>query len=167
MALKDLPEGPRAIVYEAICQALRNDPTLKTIIPPGGWRTYTGEDDSDAPPGEDSLPAIEVLPYGTAASSESMLSQSSPLGIGINVATEGLDVRDLLNLWDAVEGAIFKGDGQGALLNLFKARLNGTGARVLQVNLSQPGIAPVQSAMDARQAMAASGSILVNLIVRK
>jgi hypothetical protein len=94
----DLPDGIRATIYGIIVDAMKNDPTLKTTVAPDGWNTYTGEDNNDAPPGEDTLPAIELLPFSAGASPGSMITQESNFGIAINVSCDGSYVPDLLNL---------------------------------------------------------------------
>jgi hypothetical protein len=166
MKLLDLPDHPRTIVYEKIVDALRVDPVLKSIIHPDGWRTFTDEDSNDTPPGEDTLPAIEVMPFGQGASSESPVSQFSPLGIAINIATEGLDVRDLLNLWGAVENALFPGDGSRVLGNAIRTAIVGTGAQYETMNLGSPAITPSGPGID-KQMMLASGTLNVMMRVRK
>lgn len=161
-----LKDGVRSTVYATIVQALKSDPTLKGTIHPDGWRTYTDEDDNDTPPGEDTLPAIEIMPYGLAAQPASLITQESSLGIGVNIATEGLDVRDLLNLWEAVEGALFKG-GDATLLHSLKAALSALGkGQVASINLTSPAITPVGAEL-GKQIMAASGTISVNLRIPK
>jgi hypothetical protein len=161
----DLKDGIRATVYTIIVATLKADPTLSAIIHAGGWRTYTDEADNDTPPGEDTLPAIEVLPFGQAATPASLVTQESPLGIAINVASEGLDVRDLLNLWEAVEGAIFRGDGQAALLHQLKAALAALGrGQVASVSLSTPAITPSGPDL-GKQFLLAAGQLTVQLRV--
>jgi hypothetical protein len=166
--LLKLKDGPRSIVYMAIVDALKASPTLKATIHPDGWRTYTDEPNNDTPPGEDTLPAIEVLPFGSAASPESPIAQFSPLGIQINIATEGLDVRDLLNLWGAVEAALFPGDGSRAIGEKVRAQFaaSGTGAQYETMNLGSPGITPDGSGL-GKQMMLASGTLSVMMRVRK
>ena len=90
------------------------------------------------------------------------------MGISINVATEGLDVRDLLNLWEAVEAALFKGDGLASLLKQLKTALAALKrpGQIASVNLTQPAITAAQTALD-KQMLVASGTILVQLRVPK
>lgn len=167
MKLLDLPDGIRATVYGIIVRTLRDDPLLGGIIHPGGWHTYLDLGTADAPPGEDSLPSIELLPFGMAAAPASLVTQEAPFGIGINVATEGTDVRDLLNLWEAVEGALWKGDGLRALLPKLKSALVDLGrGQVATVNLTSPAVTVSQPGLD-KQILVAAGQILVQLRVPK
>jgi hypothetical protein len=166
MRLLKIPDHPRAIIYTLIVQALKSDPTLRRLIGPDAWRTYTDEPNNDTPPGEDTLPAIEVLPFGLAAGPESPIASFSPLGIQVNIATEGLDVRDLLNLWGAVEGALFKGDGSRVLGTAIRAAIAGSGAQYETMNLSSPAISPTQHGLH-KQVMLAGGTLNVMMRVPK
>jgi hypothetical protein len=168
MKTLDLSDSPWTLAYDRIVLALKNDPTLSATITPNGWRTYTDEPDNDTPAGEDTLPAIEILPFGLGASSEAPISQYAPLGIGINVATEGLDVRDLMNLWYAIHAAIFPGDGSRTLVSAirgdFVAAANG--AQLESIQLTMPAITPAGPAL-GKQIMMASGSLSLTIRVRK
>lgn len=168
MKVLHLKDGIRTTVYMLIVHALKSHPALKACIHPNGWRTYTGEPDIETPAGEDTLPAIEVLPFAMAAGPASIVTQESPMGIGISIACEGLDVRDLLNLWEAVEGALFKGDGQAKLLHKLKAAVAELSkpqgdyptAGVAAIGLTNPGIT-VTEAQLSKQIMVASGTITI------
>jgi len=165
--LLDLKDGIRSTVYYAIVTTLKKDPALAVVIHPNGWRTYTDEPDNDTPPGEDTLPAIETLCYGLGATPATLVTQGSPLGIGISIATEGLDQRDALNLWEAVENALFTGDGTAPLLHQLKTALAALGrGQVSTIRLTSPAITTDQTAL-GKQIMAAAGTILVDLRVPK
>lgn len=163
----DLQDGVRATLYQVIVDALKADITLQATIHPDGWRTYTDETDNSAPPGDDTLPAIEVLPFAVHAIPASVTTQDAPMGISINVSTAGLDVRDLLNLWEAVEGALFAGDGQAVLLRTMKTKLAALGrGQVASLDLTSPAITPNQKALDSQQ-MTAAGALLLRLRIPK
>ena len=135
---------------------------------PDGWNTYLDGDTNDAPPGEDTLPAIEVLPYGMSAASESPVAQYSPLGIAIDLATEGTDVRDLLNLWWAVHSAIFVGGGDRTLVNLIRTDFAtfSPGSQLESIQLGMPAITPSGPDL-AKQIMIAAGNLSLTIRVKK
>ncbi len=166
MKLLDIPDGIRSTVYSIIVAQLQTDPALAAIVT-NGWRTYLDESD-DMPIGEDSLPAIEILPFGSAATPATLVTQDSPMGIAVNIATEGLDVRDLMNLWELVEAALWKGWGPSALLGRLRAALFALPrpGQVAIVALSTPAITPSATAA-GKQYMAAAGTINVQLRVPK
>jgi hypothetical protein len=170
MQLEDLNDSAWTIAYYAVVQALKNDPVLSTAIAIGGWRTYTDGDSDDVGPGEDSLPAIETLPFAAGASPLTITSQTAPLGIAIQVACEGADVRDLLNLWGAVHKALFPGDAstmlRTAIVAAFQAAKPPLGAQLASVQLSSPAITPSGTGLQ-KQFMSASGTITLNMTVSK
>jgi hypothetical protein len=167
MKTLDLQASPWTLAYVRIVSALKNDPILGNVISPSGWRTYL-EDDDDTPPGEDTLPTIEILPYGLGASSESPIAQYAPLGISINIATEGLDVRDLMDLWWAVHSALFTGGGDRTLFNLIRADFTAAanGAQLESIQLTMPAITPAGPGI-GKQIMMASGTLSLTIRVKK
>jgi len=170
MQLQDLNASPWALAYYRVVLALKADPTLSKTIAPGGWRTYTDEDSNDVGPGVDSLPALETLPFAAGASPLTIISQNAPLGIAISIATEGSDVRDLLNLWGAVHKALFPGDASTALRSAivadFQSAVPPLGAQLASVQLSAPAITPSGPGLQ-KQIMSASGTITINMTVSK
>jgi hypothetical protein len=166
MKLLDLNDSPWSLAYVRVVSALRNDPVLSRVIDPDGWRTYL-DDSSGDPPGEDSLPAIEVLPFGQGASPETITSQNAPLGISISIATAGTDVRDLMNLWFAVHNAIFGGAALfGQIRADFVAMNPSSGAQLEAILLSSPAVQPSGPALQ-KQTMAANGTITLKMRVSK
>lgn len=163
----DLADGIRSTVYTIIVGQLQADPTLLAVINPNGWQTYLEEND-DTPLGEDSLPSLETLPFGGPSTPATLVTQDSPMGISICIATEGLDPRDLMNLWEAVEAALWKGSGPSGLLSKLSVALNllPRKGQVAQVSLSTPAITPSATAA-GKQYLAAAGTIHVQLRIPK
>lgn len=166
MKLLPIPDGVRSIVYTTIVKALRADVVLKTVIPADHWRTYLDDTGDPSAPVESTLPMIDILPHALHAAPESIATQASPMGIAITVAVEGLDIRDLLNLWDAVEASIFKGNGLSTLKRDLNAALAGKGGQAIDVRLLQPAITPDETEK-GKQVLLASGTVVVNMTVKK
>jgi hypothetical protein len=164
----DLPDVPWTQAYGRVVRALKEDATLRAVVHPAGWRTYTDEDTGDAPPGSDTLPSLELLPHGMKGTAESPIAQYSPLGIAITIATAGSDMRDLLNLWWAVHRAIFPGDGARALVTSIRADFAGSasGAQLETVQLGLPAITPDVKEL-GNQILLASGSLILIMRVPK
>ncbi len=163
----DIVDGIRSTIYTIIANQLVNDPALSSIVHPSGWRTYL-EDDAADPPGEDTLPSLEMLPYGGQSQPATLVTQDSPMGLAINIATDGVDVRDLLNLWELAEAALWKGSGASALLSKIHVatQLLARKGYVANVTLSTPAITPSQTAA-GKQYLVAGGTIHVQLRVPK
>ena len=171
--LAQLDDSARTIVYNQIVAALKADTTLKAVIPPGQWTTYTEDvpQTRNSPLENNGLPAIRILPFGLPATQEANVLQNSWFVIGISITTAGLDVRDLLNLWGAIEAALFPGDGSKTLANNIRAALAAAGAArgknvgsIQTINLGVPAIAP---STDQSSFMTAEGNIIVPMTVPK
>jgi hypothetical protein len=164
----DLPDGPWTQAYGRVVRALKEDTSLRAVIHPDGWRTYTDEDRGDTPPGSDTLPSLELLPHAMKGTTESPIAQYSPLGIGITIATAGTDVRDLLNLWWAVHQAIFPGNGPQSLFARIRADFatSAAGAQLESVQLGLPAISPDPKDL-GNGILLASGSLVIIMRVPK
>src|ERR1051325_10790283 len=107
----DLPDSPRKLVFRTLVSLFQQDTTLKATISPGSWYVWSGKATDNAPLGTGLLPAVQITPIGLSATAETVAQQNSPFGIQLTVATAGLNVDDLLDLWSAFENVIFTGDG--------------------------------------------------------
>jgi len=132
-----LPDSPRKLVYRKLVSILRGNAKLKHAV--RTWKVFdasSGADDAAIAEGE--LPAVRLLPFGQGATPETPTTQNSPLGIRVEVYTDGYNLDDLLDLWGAIEAAIFTGDGAENARTAIKSVWPNTQA----IRLSQPGITP-------------------------
>jgi hypothetical protein len=107
-----LPQSDRARVFRKVVALLRTDPILKRTIRPASWYVWDGRPDQKAgvfASGE--LPALRITPRALPATPETVTRQSSPMGLAVELATDGTDIDDAMNLWAAVEAVLFPGDG--------------------------------------------------------
>src|SRR4051812_31857825 len=163
MAKLPLNDGVRTRVFRKVVQLLQADPVLKRTIRPASWHIWDGRPDQKAGAfavGE--LPAIRITPVALAASPETNARQNSPLGLRFEVATDGLNIDDALNLWEAVEAVIFTGDGTRRAL----AALRQVAPEVLSIRLSQPSFTP-NPARVADDMIPSQGARAVELLGRK
>lgn len=168
MSFLELSDSPWTQAYFRTVQTFRNDPFLGSVISPSGWRTFTGEECTAAPLSSDALPSFEVLPFGMRASSEAPVSQYSPFGIAITIATSGTDVRDLMNLWGVVHNSVFPGDGSRVLITRIREDFvaSASGAQIESITLGLPAITPSPPDL-ANQILTASGNLILMIRVRK
>ncbi len=167
----NLPDSPRKIVFRTIVSLFQQDPDLQRTIRPSSWFIWDGSLTALMPytsPGI--MPSVMITPTALAASPETQSQQNSPMGIQLNVATSGLNVDDLLDLWSAFERVIFKGDG-GALLqqqmqSLFMHNTGCDGSRFIQVRLGMPAVTLSEADAEERF-MVATGMLHVDMLVRK
>ena len=54
---------------------------------------------------------MRITPRALPATPETVTRQSSPMGLAVELATDGTDIDDAMNLWSAVEAVLFPGDG--------------------------------------------------------
>lgn len=169
----DIPDRAYSIVYKAIVDALKADATLSSVFKPTAWTTWMGDATQNSPFESSVYPWIVTLPTFLPASSETQTRQSAPFGVRVIIAVAGLDVRDLMNLWGAVEDAVFPGDGSKTLnhsirtaleqASVGRGRFVGTlttirlGHPALNVGIDQSGV----------QKMTAEGLIIAEAMVGK
>lgn len=161
MAIDGVPASSRRLVFRKLIGVLQADKVLKRAVK--SWHVFDGSDAAgDTEPfAEGELPAVRILPFGQGASPETPVSQSSPLGIRLELAVDGYNVDDILDLWGAFEAALFPGDGARTLLSTLREVATG----VNQVNLTQPAIT-VNAQGLPEGVMAAAGTISVLMTVK-
>lgn len=143
-----LPDTGRSIVYAAIVAHLKSDPLLKSVRPAIQWQTFIDDGPSNQTAVENTgLPSINITPVAMPANQEAQTLQNSPLGMRLIITTPGLDARDALNLWGAIERALFPGDGSKTLNNSIREALHAGSVQqgkplgsLQTINLSQPGV---------------------------
>lgn len=150
-----LPAGNRAGVYRMICRRLQADPRLKNVVK--CWAIPDGRPESDPPPALKRLPWVSVRMTSLAAYPITVQMTGSPLGIKVELAVEGNNPDDLVNLWDAVEACLFPGDGSMA------TALRGAGAQPI-LTLEVPAIAP--GTVEGQPTLSATGTVAV-LVTRR
>ena len=97
----NLPMDPRAIAFEAIDRRLRTDPVISRII-----RSFEGIPFELSPETGSKLPmmVIGVKPGGIQTATPN--SHVCQLSIGMDYILPGVDHRDILNFYGALEQAI-------------------------------------------------------------
>jgi hypothetical protein len=112
----DLDDCPRTKVFRQVDAILRADPTLRRVFGAEGGRrflSWEGDPVRDAKPLDDkSAPAIRITP---AAMGEdgwySPEAQMGDLAIEVEILLRGTNVDDLMNVWWAVQRAIYPKSG--------------------------------------------------------
>jgi hypothetical protein len=135
MSIPGLPQGNRSKVFRRICQQLRTDPVLSTVVT--NWDTYAGESADQMPGNIMQCPYIKLLPLLGSVGWYAPDAQMGPLDIQIQAGVDGLDAADCLDLWDAFERAIYPYQGRDKQL-AFEAELVSLGAETGQIQFSRP-----------------------------
>jgi hypothetical protein len=120
MARLDLPTSPRTSVFRAIVQILRNDPVLsatcRTIL------AWEGKPTDGQPLTLAMAPALRITPANGPNQWTYPEAFRGDLYLNVEVLVSGYDYDDLLNLWWAVQRAIYpKGQSMAIVLQLQQA----------------------------------------------
>jgi hypothetical protein len=158
MAL-NLPTSPRTSVFRALEKILRNDPVLHTAIKPQSFRSWTGDDLDDITPSIDMCPFLRMTPACQAEMWEFPDAQQGMLLVNVELMTPGYNVCDMLDLWWAIEKAIYPSDFD--LRNANVNALNAAGAYPGTPQFSQPAFDPKPES----QFLVALGQISIKVLL--
>lgn len=105
----DLNDSPRTAVFREVETILRADPTLRRVVK--CWRSWQGVpgDAQELSPAAGG-PAVRLTPVGSEEQFQFPDAQTGTLTIGVEAAVAGTCVDDVLNLWWAIERAIYPAD---------------------------------------------------------
>lgn len=108
---------------------MKADPTLKDVIPPGNWQTWNGKATDKAPPPKQDSPTITLDVDAGSVAFWSPSSLVSDLFINIQLGINSLDLEDVLDLWEAIEDALYpRGDDARTRRLAIQKRLTDAGA---------------------------------------
>lgn len=101
-----LEMGKRAKAFRAIEAILRADPVLSRVVKT--WAAWTGdpEDADGMEPVRAMMPMIRLSPLIAPNQPTTVQQKTATVVVRVEPFVAGLDADDLLNLWDAIEGAI-------------------------------------------------------------
>jgi hypothetical protein len=158
-----LPDCPYTIAYDVLVKTMKADPLLRRTVKT--WLTFTDEADQ---PADSSATYPSVMMYGAAqpATPFSQIHQDAPFGVTIILRTDGMDLRDNLNLWGAISNALFKGDGLATLNRATKAAVQGKGADFNRWRIMTPPISPVADPRTARM-VETKGILIADMHVKQ
>jgi hypothetical protein len=129
-----LPSSRRSRIYREIARRLMADPTLARTVKT--WRVWDGRSESDDPITTSQCPFVRLTPYGGGAENRDNISQRGTLRVEVEMATAGLNIEDVFDLWDAMEDVLFP-SSQAAGSQLRDA-LNALGGERKDIKVSDP-----------------------------
>lgn len=106
MSIDGLPQGQRSKVYTRLIELLKADPTLSSVVKT--WDLWGGEPFRQTI--IESPPSIEILPRIGPMRWDSPDSQVGMLILDVAIYTVGHELTDALDLWEAVELAVYPPD---------------------------------------------------------
>jgi hypothetical protein len=110
--IHQLPTSPRTTLFRAIDNLLRKDPVLSSVIRPGSFRSWSGTQYDSMDFQFSSAPGIRLTPTAGPTDFKYPETMSGDLFINVECLVVGQNVDDLLNLWGAIEAAIYPSDYQ-------------------------------------------------------
>jgi hypothetical protein len=108
LAVLDLPDSPRTRVWLALVAQLQADPALSACI--ATWLVWDGTRDCTAALTAETAPTLRLTPTTEPMSWYDASAQIGYLVVNIEAYIPSEDVRDVLNLQGAIEGALYPAD---------------------------------------------------------
>jgi hypothetical protein len=141
MATLDLNTSPKVSVYRTLIRIIRNDPTIKRIISrPGSFRDWSSKPQDSEPFNINLAPALRFTPTQGPEDWQFPCGMVGTLYIDVDMLINGNDVDDVMNLWFAIERAIYPLNSTTQLANI--SALQVAGANTGYALFSQPAFDP-------------------------
>ena len=149
-----LPTSPRTKVYRAIDNALRRDPVLSSVVKADSFRSWSGKGKDTTEFTYSMAPAIRLTPMNGPEQFAFPSAMKGWLYINVEMLLTGTDYDDVMNLWWALELALYT---QGV-----PQALNAAGAYSGLCLFSQPAFDP----SPADRYFAATGQIKIEVLLQ-
>ena len=158
----------RTQIFRKMVKIFQTNHVLSRVIRPTSWYVWDGSPQmKDDPFTQGGLPAIRMTPVAQPARPMTNVRFESPFLIRIEIGVPGLNMDDIINLWDAIHFSIFTGDGNKATLAALQALSNAVtpmGQNVIQLGLGTPGFTPITSSLPT-EAIVADGDIWIQMMM--
>jgi hypothetical protein len=105
--IKQLPTSPRTKVFRTLDNILRRDPVLSSVIKPESFRSWAGKSHDNLEFTFSSAPGIRLTPTNGPELWKFPDAFVGDLFIKVEMLIPGTDADDQLNLWWAIERAIY------------------------------------------------------------
>lgn len=105
--LKALPVNPRTKVFRAICQILKLDPVLRSVIAPKNFRCWAGDPQDNVVFEFSNCPAIRITPTTGPDTFCFPTAMKGWLVLDVDMLIPGNDADDQLNLWWTIAQALY------------------------------------------------------------
>ena len=158
--LKQLPVSPRTKVYRALCSILQHDPVLSTVIKPDNFRTWAGKSHDNIVFEFSNSPSLRITPTNGPEEWKFPDAFMGWLYLNCEMLIPGTDADDELNLWWAIERAIYPEDYEAQQANVRALQLAGAYSGL--TDFSQPAFDPAPT----DRFFACSGQIRIQVLLQ-
>ena len=132
----NLPTSPRTSVFRALDKILRNDPVLQRTVRPQAFRSWSGNSYDSVDFTLAMAPCLRLTPSNGPEVWKFPDAFVGPLFIKVEMLVAGYDVDDVLNLWWAIEKALYPSDNVAKSANI--STLQAAGAYTGLAEFTQP-----------------------------
>lgn len=146
------PHGNFTHIWETCLNTVKADPILRPAIKL--WQCWGGAVGDDRPPSDSDLPWLRITPSFGPGSWSDETSHRFQMIITHEMGVAGTDVRDLMDMWECIIGAWFRGGSNNLLNSLI---VNGG----WQVTVSGPG--PTTQKYGETMGLAGTGVFTIDL----
>jgi hypothetical protein len=158
--IKTLPVGARTKVFRAITAILRRDPVLSSVVRPQNFRDWAGASHDTIEFTFSSSVAIRITPTNWPETWKYPDAFKGWLFLNVDMLIPGTDADDELNLWQAIERALYPEDF--AARSAIVAALQQAGAYSGLCEFSQPAFDPTPQ----NRFFAATGQIKIEVTLQ-
>jgi hypothetical protein len=141
--IKQLKTVPFTRVFRAIVSLLQHDPVLSNVIKPPNFRCWSGQSQDNMVFEFSNSPSLRITPHTSAEVWRFPNAFEGWLFLNVDMLIPGTDADDELNLWGAIEQAIYPDDRELQLANVLA--LQQAGASTGLAEFSQPAFDPTPS----------------------
>lgn len=158
--LKTLPTSPRTKVFRAVVALLQQNPVILSCIKPDSFRSWSGRSHDAIEFSSSMYPAIRITPTNGPEGWIFPTAMRGWLYLNVDMLIFGTDADDQLNLWWAVEKAIYPDVYSQQQANV--AALQAAGAYTGLCEFSQPAFDP----LPIDKIWAATGQIKIEILLQ-
>ncbi len=157
----ELPKSAYTKLYRAVEKQLKADPALQKVVK--SWNVFQGKTQDFQTPSISQYPSVALLVSSSGMSPFSQASNEETMVIDLEMAVNGTDQDDLLNLWWAIQKALRPStEGRKALIAALK---DDPCTTVVFEGFGKSALNHVK--IRENNTMVGTGSIYINLLIKE
>ncbi len=138
MATISLNQSVRASVFRKVVEIVRIDPTCKRLFREGSLKAWTGKPQDAGPLALEQSPCLRLTPGAGPETWSFPDAMVGALFLDLELVIKGTDADDVMNVWEAIQRAIYPVNQTARLANI--AALQAAGAYTGLPSFSAPAV---------------------------